>query len=147
MQGFQKWRFWFQQKKDARKLQNLTRESDCFKLVEGYCKVVDVYDGDTCTVMMYYPGMSLPMKHKVRLFGIDTPEMRPPLTMENRDSEIRRANAAKVHLYSMVADQVVRYKYQGTDKYGRLLMSLYTLNGSDVCKNLVDNGFAKSYFL
>ena len=128
---------------------------DCIKDFENYkydntislftninmmVRVVDIYDGDTCTVVIklhdtYY-------KHSVRLCGIDTCEMK------SKDA-INKQNAilARNRLYSMVTNTKlddIKYtrneirkllnnnvymcylKIQCLDKYGRFLGNLYT---------------------
>ena len=45
------------------------------------CKVVNVYDGDTCKVV--FPFSEKMCRWNVRLTGYDTPEMRPPKNQEN----------------------------------------------------------------
>ncbi len=40
------------------------------------CKVVNVYDGDTCTVVFRHRGKL--EQHSVRMLGYDSPEMKPP---------------------------------------------------------------------
>ena len=63
--------------------------------LEGYfsvAKVVSVYDGDTCRVVIPFKGEFY--KWNVRLDGYDTPEMRPSRSKPNRDVEIAAAKAA-----------------------------------------------------
>ena len=54
-------------------------------------KVVDVYDGDTITIVIFNKFSF--EKHKLRMYGYDSPEMKPKLNKENRDIE-RRCDAA-----------------------------------------------------
>ena len=49
-------------------------------------KVVEMYDGDTCKIVLMNNNKL--EKYNCRLLGLDTPEMKPPLTKENRDIEI-----------------------------------------------------------
>lgn len=89
------------------------------------CKVVDVYDGDTCKVV--FPFAEKMCRWNVRLTGYDTPEMRPPKNQENREEEKKAAYAARNFLRSKVMndDQLVYIKCGEFDKYGRLLGTLY----------------------
>ena len=97
--------------------------------LEGYysvAKVVSVYDGDTCRVVIPFKGEFY--KWNVRLDGYDTPEMRPSRSKPNRDIEIAAAKAAKRYLMSLVMEspnQIVYIKCKDFDKYGRLLASIY----------------------
>tara|TARA_Y100000591_G_C21674300_1_gene614602 strand:+ start:219 stop:653 length:435 start_codon:yes stop_codon:yes gene_type:complete len=89
------------------------------------CKVVNVYDGDTCKVV--FPFADKMCRWNVRLTGYDTPEMRPPRNQENREEEKKAAYAARNFLRSKVMndDQLVYIKCGEFDKYGRLLGTLY----------------------
>lgn len=72
--------------------------------------VVNVHDGDTLTVKQGW------QKVKVRLCGIDAPELSQPLGMQSRD-----------HLRSLLAsagNQVILY-ISDTDRYGRKVAELY----------------------
>jgi len=72
--------------------------------------VINVHDGDTITVKLGW------QKVKVRLCGIDAPELSQPLGMQSRD-----------HLRSLFAsagNQVILY-ISDTDRYGRKVAELY----------------------
>ena len=68
-------------------------------------KVVDVYDGDTITVVLYNKGDF--EKHKLRLNGIDTPELKPKKDIENREDEIEKAKDAKEFLSNQILNKIV----------------------------------------
>ena len=55
-------------------------------------KIVDVYDGDTCKIILAQSNKAL-LRFNCRLKFIDTPEIKPLKTKPNRDMEI--ANAVK----------------------------------------------------
>ena len=57
------------------------------------CKVVNVYDGDTCKVVFRLNNQI--HRWNIRMDGYDTPEMRPSKSKPNRDEEIKAAKAAK----------------------------------------------------
>ena len=61
--------------------------------MEFNAKVVDVYDGDTCTVIFNLSDNLV--KFKCRCRGYDSPEMKPPKDLENRDQIIINANKSK----------------------------------------------------
>ena len=46
-------------------------------------RVVDIYDGDSCTIIFEWEGKM--RKFKCRCNGYDSPEMKPLLNIENRD--------------------------------------------------------------
>ena len=88
-------------------------------------KVVDVYDGDTCTVIFYYKDE--PIKFKCRCKGYDSPEMKPPKDAKNRDDIIKNANLAKIYENVVdlkvsrerviLADEFERTNPDGTDPF------------------------------
>lgn len=106
------------------RLSNLNERSPVFELDRGMGKVIDVYDGDTCTLLTMYPGMDIPVRHHVRLFGIDTPEMRPPAKAPDRAGIVAKATRARDALRELVLGKVVAFEVRGKDKYGRMLASL-----------------------
>lgn len=90
------------------------------------CKVVDVYDGDTCRVVFEHNGCF--NKWTVRLSGYDTPEIRPRKNLENRDAIKARAIESKNFLKSQIMsypEQLVFIKCYSFDKYGRLLGEIF----------------------
>lgn len=111
------------------------------------CKVVDVYDGDTCKVV--FPLNQKMYRWNVRLTGYDTPEMRPPRSQENRDEEINAARLARDFLKSKVMndDQLVFIKCGEFDKYGRLLGTLFINQEDEVSVNdlMIQNGHGYAY--
>lgn len=90
------------------------------------CKVVDVYDGDTCTIVLINKGSY--EKHKLRMYGYDSPEMKPLLKLKNREEIKAAAVIAKEFLYNSVRDKICVFDSMGTDKYGRLLGILWCEN-------------------
>jgi endonuclease YncB( thermonuclease family) len=111
------------------------------------CKVVDVYDGDTVKVVFYYKDELL--KWTVRLYGINTPELRPSRKLSNRDEIIRRGKEARDYVISKCkeTDNMIYLHCLGNDKYGRLLGILYiddsyTLSINDL---LLKNNHAIEY--
>lgn len=111
------------------------------------CKVVNVYDGDTCKVV--FPLNGEIYRWNVRLTGYDTPEMRPPRSQENRDEEIKAAYLARDFLKSKVMneEQLVYIKCGEFDKYGRLLGTLFLEENDEVSVNdlMIDNGHGYAY--
>ena len=78
------------------------------------------------------------MKQKVRLLGIDTPEVRGP---EKLDGLISRDRLRELIDGKDII--IVTHKDRG-GKYGRLLATIY-LDGVDINQQLVDEGLAKVY--
>jgi len=119
--------------------------------LDGYftiAKVVSVYDGDTCRVVIPYKDDFY--KWNVRLDGYDTPEMRPSKSKPNRDKEIEAAKEAKKFLISKVMstpEQLIFIKCKNFDKYGRLLADIYLNMKDTISVNdlMVQNGHGYLY--
>jgi micrococcal nuclease len=101
--------------------------------------VVEVYDGDTCTVDLDL-GLYVWLKaQKVRLHRINAPEMRGP--------EKDAGTKARDYLRSLILDQriIMETIKDRTEKYGRYLGELWLeregqwVNVNDL---MVQNGFA-----
>lgn len=111
------------------------------------CKVVDVYDGDTVKVVFYYKDELL--KWTVRLYGINTPELRPSRTLPNRDEIIRRGKEARDYVIDKCneTENMIYLHCLGNDKYGRLLGILYTDESYTMSINdlLLKNNHAVEY--
>ena len=100
-------------------------------------KVLSVYDGDTITVA--FPFGDKMFKWTCRLTGVDTPELR---TRNKQEKEF--GYQVRDHLREKILKKIVTIKCGEFDKYGRLLIKVYT---DDECVNdwLVDNKYAFVY--
>lgn len=94
-------------------------------------RVVEVYDGDTNTILFEYNGEI--MKYKCRCMGYDCAEMKPKKDDPNREQEKSLALAAKNRFIELIGgiDSIVQIKCLEFDKYGRILGYFYPLN-SDI---------------
>ena len=132
-------------------------------------KIVEMYDGDTCKIVLVNQNHNQLEKYNCRLLGLDTPEMKPPLSKENRMDEIMNAHRCRNRLLQLVTDcscdidtkiakkeciellnantKIIRVKCFEFDKYGRLLVELFPDNVSDQSANqiLVNENYAKMY--
>lgn len=105
-------------------LNKQTNSMELYKLKGWFrCKVVDVYDGDTCTIILKNKGSY--EKHKLRMYGYDSPEIKPRLNTPNREHVIRKAIEARDFLRNLILNKIVDFESMGYDKYGRLLGKLY----------------------
>mmetsp|Transcript_6290 Transcript_6290/g.15102 ORF Transcript_6290/g.15102 Transcript_6290/m.15102 type:complete len:270 (+) Transcript_6290:171-980(+) len=115
--------------------------------VELPARVVKVYDGDTVHVVMR-TGLLAPLRrYKVRLAGIDAPEIRSQDPEEKAAAAAARDRLAEL-VYS--EGQIVRFRCGGFDKYGRLLGEIFAdpwLGQADKSANavLVEEGHAYAY--
>jgi endonuclease YncB( thermonuclease family) len=113
-------------------------------------RIVDVYDGDTCTLLFEYNGEI--MKYKARAMGYDCAEMKPKKDDPNRDQEKKLAQAAKTRFIELIGgiDGIVQVKCLEFDKYGRILCYIYKIN-DDVEKSesvnamMIKEGHGKAY--
>lgn len=110
-------------------------------------RVVEVYDGDTITIVFYYNGEA--QKHRLRMYGYDAPEMRPPKVMSNRDLHIAAAKHVREQLENKIYDKIVYIKMMKEEKYGRLMGTVYVSETLDektnVNKWIIDKGLGKKY--
>ena len=90
-------------------------------------KVVSIHDGDTITLLQDKQQI------KVRLFGIDAPELKQPY-----------GKKSKQFLANLIAGEVVEVDENGKDRYKRTIGTIY-LNGADINAQMVANGYAWAY--
>ncbi len=117
--------------------------------------ILDVYDGDTVTVGFIYG--SSPVKVKVRLAHIDTPELKGGnakekakeakryliflLTGKEVPLDISRAELRDILSQSQ---EIVEMEQLGFDKYGRVLANIFR-NGTDISQEMLGAGHAVPY--
>jgi endonuclease YncB( thermonuclease family) len=128
-------------------------------------KIVDVYDGDTCNVVIYLNFKFC--RFKVRALGYDSPEMKPPLSNKNRNKIINSAIKARNYFISKVTNinielnkhyskkelselldnntKVIKIKCCGWDKYGRLLGE-FICNKNNINQDMINNGYGYKYY-
>lgn len=91
-------------------------------------KVVSVADGDTITILD-----SAKNQHKIRLYGIDTPEKAQAY-----------GNVAKKHTSKLVYGKTVDVTAYDTDRYGRTV-GVVIADGVNVNQSLIGAGLAWQY--
>ena len=101
-------------------------------------KVRSVYDGDSLRADIDLCNQA------IRINGIDTPEMRGKGVTKQ---EKVLAKAARDRVKELIKKAFWLESLDGgkKDKYGRILGNIYTLNGLDVAKTLIDEGHAVAY--
>ena len=104
-------------------------------------RVISVYDGDTVTIARKKSILwkSKVYSYKVRLNGIDCPELRG-----SSEEEKCYALKAKEVVQKLALNKNVRIDIHGYDKYGRLLASVISEN-VDLSKHLLSLGLAVPY--
>ena len=163
----------FNKKSSSSTLSTDTFEYCKFNLenVSGNFLVDSVYDGDTITLIVPIKieiyNMDSPTtlalksintndatniklnKIKVRLFGIDTPELKPSKNLADREQHIIKAKEARDFLSDMILNKVIKVQFLQNDKYGRPLTKLFTIgeNQNEICINdlMISKGYAKKY--
>jgi micrococcal nuclease len=106
-----------------------------------YCaQVVSVYDGDTLTAELDL-GMSITRKCSCRLAGIDTPEVASKVAGEKSAALRARDRVRELTL----GKPVVIQSLEKPDKYGRLLVKVWTPEGVCVNEVLLSEGLARPY--
>ena len=153
-----------------RKLKSLSNEDIddfSFNKIETFCKVVDVYDGDTCRIVFYYK--KDPIKIKIRSYGYNCPEIYPRLSEPNREDIMRKAVISRNRLIELVTDcklnnhheytkndikdilknnkKIIYMSLLGFGKYGRVLGKFYLDKKKKQCVNdmMIKDGYAIEY--
>ena len=128
-------------------------------------RIVNIYDGDTLDIVILLN--DIPQRFKVRLYGIDTPELHPLKSIFNKNEIISNALNSRNYLLHMITDidysenleytkdyiistlkdckNLINIEFMGKEKYGRILAKLYK---GDICINdeLIRCKLAKPYF-
>ena len=104
-------------------------------------KVTAVYDGDTLTVAARHGRQGLPYLFRVRLAGVDAPEIRGATSADEK----RAAIAARDALRAAILGELVTLTVYGLDKYGRLLASVAHDRTGDVSRRLLEAGYVRPY--
>lgn len=104
--------------------------------------VVSVYDGDSLTLDIEL-GFDFVMRNqKVRSYGIDTPELRGVERMQGLFVK---------HLVSTLLPEGERILIEShkdkRGKYGRLLVTIYLADGTNLNQYLLDNGYAVEFVI
>ena len=120
------------------------------------CKVVRIVDGDTIDVDIKLGFRMRIEKQRCRLYNIDTPESRINTkdegliggkTLSQRRKEKKLGLASKARMKKLCGKEVYIESLDGgkPEKYGRLLVNLFTLEGINIGKLLIDEGHAVKY--
>jgi micrococcal nuclease len=110
-------------------------------------KILRILDGDTVDIALYHEESQRIYRHRVRLYGIDTPEKRPSLSNPNRQAEIAASLKAKQALEQRIKenDCILLALFYSPDKYGRQMCTFYDKNGEDINQWMIQQGHAYEY--
>lgn len=102
-------------------------------------RVISVYDGDTLTVEAWpWPGQSI--ETRIRLDGIDTPEIRGRCP-----EEIAQAKAARDRLAELAGDRVYLQNIRPGYYAGRMVARVYTAAGDDIAPVLIAENYGRPW--
>jgi len=108
--------------------------------LEAYC--YNIHDTDTISILFNYKDEYI--KYNIRIDGVDAPELNSKIVNE-RELCIKGTE----YLKNLILNKILKIKIKKTDKYGRLLADLYTLdlypNNIFINKDLIDKGFCREY--
>jgi len=107
-------------------------------MYEYSAKITDVYDGDSITAIVDL-GFELFTIKKLRLAGIDTPELKSSMMLEKE-----LARQARDYLKGLVLNKDVRIVTYKKGKYGRYLADVY-ISEQKVNDMLIARGYARKY--
>ncbi len=103
-------------------------------------KVVDLYDADTFTLAVDI-GFDLTITDNVRLFGLDTPELRT-----RNSCEKKLGYEAKDYTKDLIFGKTFDVEFHGKGKFGRYLVNLILPDGETLTEHLIEKEFAYAYF-
>lgn len=119
-----------------------------FRTFEGKvlpCKVIEVYDGDTITVVTRLHELEPWAKYKLRIYGIDAPEMKPKLNVLNRELHIAGAHHVKDYVHSLIINQVFCIRFYKEEKFGRLMGDIILKENLTLSEQLIKMKLVKPY--
>lgn len=129
-----------------------------FNGIKTYGKIIKNYDGDTADCVII--NNDILYRFKVRMYGYDSPEIKPSLNIENREEIIKKAKEAKNRLWQLTTKtdeykshkNLIKIECGDFDKYGRLLITAYNEDVEEynfensINKKMIDEGYGYSYF-
>ena len=134
-------------------LQNVKNDSvQLFSLNDKHftAKIIDVYDGDTITVIFKMFGKYY--KWKCRIMHVDTPEIKKMVKPSNEEEksknekEKKRAIIIRDIMREKLLNKIVTLDCNKFDKYGRLLVEFNIPETNIKIHNwLIENNYAKPY--
>jgi len=102
-------------------------------------RLVSVYDGDTFKVDINSFPPIVGKNISIRIYGIDTPEIRGTRTLE-------LANTAKLRARSILRNaKIIELRNMRRGKYFRILAEVW-VDGKNLGQLLINEGLAKPYF-
>jgi endonuclease YncB( thermonuclease family) len=125
-----------------------------FVNVKGYAKIVKIYDGDTFTIITKLNKAEPYYQYQLRLAGLDAPELKPLLSIADRDLHVQAGKCVRDVLKTKLPEgSLIWVEFDKEDKYGRLLGTVYTVKRKfftyrkdyNLCEWLIKNHYALPY--
>lgn len=118
-----------------------------FEGIQSIVKVIRVLDGDTVEIAFQHPDSKKIYRHRVRLYGIDTPEKRPRKDHPQREQEMEASRIATNALIEKLKEEsnILLAYFHKKDKYGRELCTFYTSKGDQINEWMIEKGYAQPY--
>ncbi len=107
------------------------------KTIEEKDLVVNLNSGTNPSQINYY-------EIRIRIMGIDTPEMKPSKNLPNREDHIKKAHDAKDFLSGLILNKIIDCEFMQNDKYGRPLVKI-SIGNKDISELMIEKGHAKPY--
>lgn len=98
-------------------------------------KIVDVYDGDTITIICKLDKTESYRKYKLRIAGVDAPEKKPLKSIANRELHIAAANKVTELLTAKLGGigAIVDVEFMQEEKFGRTMGTVWTIEQTAGC--------------
>ena len=119
------------------------------EIVDAY--VYNVYDGDTCSIIISLKNFGY-MKLKIRVIGVDTPEIKIRGARKNMpigDLEKKAAIHVRDKVKNLIEGKVCQVRMDKWDKYGGRVIGVVYLTSkkyATLTEYLLANGYAKKYY-
>jgi hypothetical protein len=127
-------------------------------------KIVDVYDGDTCTINIIIPNIIktkflgfiktkttyVIQKYKCRMNGYDSAEMKPLKSDINRELIKKKAIEDRDYFCKLVKfsdnhNNIINIECLEFDKYGRLLINIFNDDNIKINDLMIENNHGYVY--
>jgi len=101
--------------------------------------VTRVVDGDTFDCFVHL-GFDTIQKFRVRLYGVDTPEI------NKKDEREKGLEVKEIVKNKIEGKQIYLYEQNNKDKFGRALARVELMDGTDLTEWLLQEGLGKEYY-
>jgi len=107
-------------------------------------KVIRVIDGDTVDMALQHADSGRIYRYRVRLYGIDAPEMHPRKDNPYREQEREAAQHATMALRTRIEHQRVMATFYKREKFGREMATIM-MDDININEWMISEGYAVAY--